>query len=70
MSRITGKFVTDLASIWHRFDLADQDAQSLAEMLAPMDDAGEVMSHSIEFDMEPSDYLAGLEATSDGGDNS
>jgi hypothetical protein len=70
MSRITGKFVTRLADVWHRFELQDQDAESLAEMLAPMDDAGEVMAESIDFDMEPSDYLAGLESMAGDGKDS
>ena len=62
MSRISGEFVAALAEVWHRFEPEAADAQSLAEMLAPMDDAGETMAANVEFDMEPSDYLTGLEA--------
>ena len=62
MSRITTDFVAALARVWHRFDPPGQDMETLAQMLAPMDDAGEDMSHAVDFDMEPSDYLVGLEA--------
>ena len=55
MSHITTDFVAALARVWHRFDPPGQDMETLAEMLAPMDDAGEDMSHAMDFDMEPSD---------------
>ena len=64
MSRISGDFVTALARIWHRFEPQGQDVEALAEMLAPMDDAGEVLSARVEFDMEPSDYQLALDAMS------
>ena len=53
MSAINGKFVAILARVWHRF--------TLANMLAPMDDAGEAVADDIQFDMEPSDFNAALE---------
>ena len=60
MSAITGSFVAALARIWHRFDPPAGDVDTLATMLAPMDDAGESLAGRVEFDMEPADYLAGL----------
>ena len=68
MSRISAEFVATLARVWHRFDPPGQDMQALSEMLAPMDDAGEDMSHAVDFDMEPSDYLAGLQALAEDGE--
>jgi len=41
MSRITADFVAALARVWHRFEPPGQDMETLADMLAPMDDAGE-----------------------------
>ena len=65
MSRINADFVGAMARVWHRFEPPNQDLDTLAAMLAPMDDAGEVVAEEIEFDMEPSDYLAGLGTTAD-----
>ena len=65
MSRINGAFVSMLARVWHRFEPPGQDMQALAEMLAPMDDAGEALSVDVGFDMEPSDFLVGLDAVAD-----
>jgi len=65
MSKITGTFVLSLAKVWHRFEPADQDMEALAEMLAPMDDAGETFSRDIGFDMEPSDYELALDRQAD-----
>ena len=62
MSRITGAFATAIARVWHRFEPPGQDMEALAEMLAPMDDAGEARSAKLHFDMEPSDFALGLEA--------
>jgi hypothetical protein len=64
MSRITGEFVALLAQNWHRFTPQGQDLDALATMLAPMDDAGERLADRLDFDTEPSDFLAGLEARS------
>ena len=64
MSRITASFVAAIAKVWHRFEPQGQDLDTLAEMLAPMDEAGETLSATIEFDMQPSDYQLGLEAMS------
>lgn len=68
MSEIDADFVAAIARIWHRFEPADQDLTALAEMLAPMDDAGESLSTKVGFDMEPADYLTGLEAMAKGPD--
>ena len=65
MSRISAEFVATLARVWHRFDPPGQDMEALSEMLAPMDDAGEEMSHAVDFDMEPSDYQVGLAAVAE-----
>lgn len=62
MSRITADVVTSLAYVWHRFEPVGQDMNALAQMLAPMDDAGEALSENVAFDMEPADYLSGLQA--------
>lgn len=70
MSRITGDFATALAWVWHRFEPHGQDMDALAEMLAPMDDAGESLADDIAFDLEPSDYHVGLEEMSSSGDKS
>ena len=67
MSRITADFVAALARVWHRFEPPGQDMETLSQMLAPMDDAGEEMSAGVDFDMEPSDYLLGLDAMSEEG---
>ena len=61
MSSITGDFVAKLAEVWHRFSLPEADRQTLADMLSPMDDAGEVVAKHLEFDMEPTDYDDALE---------
>ncbi len=61
MSQITGEFVTMMARIWHRFALPAKDAEPLAGMLAPMDDAGEAVAEDLRFDMEPSDFDRALE---------
>ena len=37
----------------------------MTNMLAPMDDAGEEVSLSIKFDLEPSDYNRALEELGD-----
>ena len=65
MSGITSEFVKTIASIWHRFSLGNQEAKILTNMLAPMDDAGEEVSSSIKFDLEPSDYNRALEELGD-----
>ena len=64
MSRIKGEFVADIARVWHRFEPKGQDMDALAEMLAPMDDAGEVVAEDVAFDMEPADFFNGLENAS------
>ena len=40
MSVITSDFIKLVASIWHRFSLENDEAETLTNMLAPMDDAG------------------------------
>lgn len=61
MSDITGNFVAMMARVWHRFALPATDAEPLAGMLAPMDDAGETASGELRFDMEPSGFDRALE---------
>ncbi|MBH67361.1 MAG: hypothetical protein CMM58_03320 [Rhodospirillaceae bacterium] len=61
MSAIKGDFVKLIASVWHRFVIAQQEAETLADMLVPMDDAGEEVAEYIEFDYEPSDFYLTLE---------
>ncbi|MBI08586.1 MAG: hypothetical protein CMM55_03600 [Rhodospirillaceae bacterium] len=61
MSNISGEFVTMMARIWHRFSLPQGDAALLAEMLAPMETAGEEVAENLQFDMEPSDFDRALE---------
>ena len=65
MSGITLEFVKTIASIWHRFSLRNEEAKILTNMLTPMDDAGEEVSSSIKFDLEPSDYNRALEELGD-----
>jgi len=65
MSGITSEFVKTIASIWHRFSLENEEADTLTNMLAPMDDAGEEVSSSIMLDLEPSDYNRALEELGD-----
>lgn len=64
MEKISGSLVATLARVWHRFDPRGQDLEGLAGMLAPMDEAGERLSERIGFDMEPADYLIGLDDVS------
>ena len=52
MSGITSEFVKTIASIWHGFFLGNEEAKTLTNMLAPMDDAGEEVSSSIKFELE------------------
>ena len=61
MSDITGDFVARLAKIWHRFTLPAGEEQTLADMLQPMDDAGETVARRLAFDMEPADFETALE---------
>lgn len=56
MGGITGEFVARLAAVWHRFTVPEGDQETLAEMLIPMDAAGERVASQVEFDMEPSDF--------------
>ena len=60
MGGITGDFVGRLAAVWHRFTLPKSDGESLAEMLAPMDAAGERVASQVDFEREPSDFEGSL----------
>lgn len=64
MSKIDDDFVRRVANTWHRFEPGDDASAGLAEMLQPMDEAGESVSRLMHFDREPSDFLRGLEALS------
>jgi hypothetical protein len=61
MSNITGDFVAMIAQVWHRFTLPKSDTDTLAALLAPMDDAGETVAEDIRLDGEPSDFDLALE---------
>jgi hypothetical protein len=61
MNDITGGFVAMMARVWHRFALPESEAEPLAGMLAPMDDAGETVAKELQFDMEPSGFDRALE---------
>jgi hypothetical protein len=61
MSEINDSFVKLISSVWHRFIPSNSDASTLADMLKPMDIAGEEVAENIEFDDEPSDFNAALE---------
>ena len=64
MSKVTSEFAAAIADIWHRFT-SPRDMDSLAEMLRPMDDAGEALADRVGFDMEPSDFDRGLDDMSE-----
>ena len=61
MRSITGDFVAKLATICHRLTLPEEDCEMLADMLLPMDEAGERVAKHLEFDMEPADFDAAME---------
>ena len=61
MSKIDAEFVRELARRWHRVELDDGASAVLAEMLAPMDDAGERQAERVGFDMEPASFGAALD---------
>ena len=48
MRSITGEFVAKLATIWHRFTLPEEDHETLADMLVPMDEAGSRVVAGVE----------------------
>ena len=60
MRSITGDFVAKLATIC-RLTLPEEDRETLADMLVPMDEAGERVAKHLEFDMEPADFDAAME---------
>ncbi len=60
MNGLSGEFVARLAAVWHRFTVPEADRATLAEMLAPMDAAGESVAAHLAFDMEPSDFETAL----------
>ncbi len=65
MSEINRDFVEIIARVWHRFSLSKDEASTLSDMLAPMDDAGEDVAEYIQFDWEPSDFDRALEELAD-----
>ena len=67
MGEINTAFVTLIATVWHRFTPSNEEASTLADMLIPMDLAGEEVSESFEFDDEPSDFNLALEELADVG---
>ena len=56
MGEINTAFVKLIATVWHRFTPSNEEASTLADMLIPMDLAGEEVSENFEFDDEPSDF--------------
>ena len=50
MGEINTAFVTLIATVWHRFTPSNEEASTLADMLIPMDLAGEEVSENFEFD--------------------
>jgi hypothetical protein len=61
VSEINDSFVKLISRVWHRFTPSNNDALTLADMLKPMDIAGEEIAENIEFDDEPSDFNTALE---------
>ena len=61
MASITGDFVAKLAAVWHRFTVSEEDRETLATLLVPMDEAGERAVRHLAFDMEPADFDAAIE---------
>jgi hypothetical protein len=61
VSEINDSFVKLISRVWHRFTPSNNDALTLADMLKPMDIAGEEVAENIEFDDEPSDFNTALE---------
>ena len=61
MSEINNSFVKLICRVWHRFTPSNNDASTLADMLRPMDIAGEEAAENIEFDDEPSDFNIALD---------
>ena len=51
MASITGDFVAKLAAVWHRFTVSEEDRETLATMLVPMDEAGERAVRHLAFDI-------------------
>ena len=50
MGEINTAFVKLIATVWHRFTPSNEEASTLADMLIPMDLAGEEVSENFEFD--------------------
>lgn len=67
MGEINTAFVKLIATVWHRFTPPNEEASTLADMLIPMDLAGEEVSENFEFDDEPSNFNLALEELADVG---
>ena len=67
MGEINTAFVKLIATVWHRFTPSNEEASTLADMLIPMDLAGEEVSENFEFDDEPSNFNSALEELADVG---
>ena len=67
MGEINTAFVKLIATVWHRFTPPNEEASTLADMLIPMDLAGEEVSENFEFDDEPSNFNLALEELADAG---
>ena len=67
MGEINTAFVKLISTVWHRFTPSNEEASTLADMLIPMDLAGEEVSENFEFDDEPSNFNSALEELADVG---
>ena len=59
-----------MARVWHGISLEADDAAVLADMLVPMDDAGEELATRLGFEMEPSEFLKVMHRESSAQDDS
>ena len=67
MGEINTAFVKLIATVCHRFTPSNEEASTLADMLIPMDLAGEEVSENFDFDDEPSNFNSALEELADVG---
>ena len=56
MAEITADFVRQMARTWHGIELDAAEAEGIARMLQPMEEAAENASQNLDFDSEPADF--------------
>ncbi len=61
MSAITAELVAKLARVWHRAEVSDKEAEAIARVLGPMDDAAESAAEALDLEAEPSDFEIALD---------